>query len=140
MIDTPRFVSAEHSPGASSNDPGASVPQANPEHSNGMDSAETPLLHELLGWIQAMGMIDDQSRIYDRVGLRPGDKEIRVPPITHLVTTIYCPAKGSPHQLPELRMVYVPVTDHPDSPDNLESVSHPKNNSGQWPIRHATPQ
>ena len=51
-------------------------------------------LNELLDRIQTMGMSDDQTPAFDRIGLKSDDREIRTPSVTHLVTTVECPTGG----------------------------------------------
>ena len=54
------------------------------EHSKQMDPAELSSLNELLDYIAALGVTTD----YDRIGLKPDQREIRSPPITHQIAVI----------------------------------------------------
>ena len=49
-----------------------------------MDPADVSCLNELLDRIAALGVATD----YDLVGLKPDQREIRSPPVTHLVTVV----------------------------------------------------
>lgn len=95
-----------------------------------MDSIDVSSLNELLGRNQAMGITNGQPSVYDLIGLKPDDSEIHIPPITHLVATIEDPAEGSPSQPPELRTVYVRVSDHRDCSSSSESGPCPGKSSG----------
>ena len=50
-----------------------------PKYSARMDPMELSLLNELLDRMAALGVATD----YDRVGLKPDQREIKTPPITH---------------------------------------------------------
>ena len=54
------------------------------EHIKKMDPADVSSLNELLDRIAALGVAPD----YDRIGLKPDQREIRSSPITHLVVVI----------------------------------------------------
>ena len=49
-----------------------------------MDPTDVSSLNELLHRIAALGIATD----YDLVGLKPDQREIRSPPVTHLVTVV----------------------------------------------------
>ena len=51
------------------------------EHSKKMDPVDTSSLNELLDRIAALGLATD----YDRIGLKPDQREIKSPMITHLL-------------------------------------------------------
>ena len=55
--------------------------RADLEYSARMDPTELSSLNELLDRIAALGVATD----YDRIGLRPDQREIKTPPITHHV-------------------------------------------------------
>ena len=56
----------------------------NPESVDKMDPADIPSLNEFLDHITALGVATD----YDLIGLKPNQREIRSPPVTHLVTVV----------------------------------------------------
>ena len=70
-----------------------------------MDPADVCSLNELLDRIAALGVSTD----YDRIGLKPDQREINHPPITHLVAVIEEPAKDT--FLPILKTKYVRVSE-----------------------------
>ena len=49
-----------------------------------LDPADVSALNELLDRIAALGVATD----YDRIGLKPDQREIKSPPITHLVAVV----------------------------------------------------
>ena len=53
-----------------------------------MDPTDLSLLNEMLDRIQNLGISDGQSSVYDQIGLKADDREIYVPPTTHLVATV----------------------------------------------------
>ena len=55
--------------------------RVDPEYSACMDPMELPSLNELLDRMAALGVATD----YDRVGLKPDQREIKTPPITHQI-------------------------------------------------------
>ena len=54
------------------------------EHSKQMDPAELSSLNELLDRIAALGVATN----YDRIGLKPDQREIKSPPITHQIAVV----------------------------------------------------
>ena len=60
------------------------------EHSDKMDLADVSSLNELLDRIAAVGVMTD----YDWIGLKPDQRDIKSPPITHLVAVVDEQAKG----------------------------------------------
>ena len=54
------------------------------EYSKRMDPTELSSLNELLDRIAALGVATD----YDRIGLKPGQREIKSPPITHQIAVV----------------------------------------------------
>ena len=54
------------------------------EHSKQMDPAELSSLNELLDHIATLGVSTD----YDRIGLKPDQREIKSPPITHQIVVV----------------------------------------------------
>ena len=56
----------------------------NSEHSKQMDPAEFSSLNELLDRIAALGIATD----YDRIGLKPDQREIKSPPVTHQIAVV----------------------------------------------------
>ncbi|KAE8808070.1 hypothetical protein D1007_15498 [Hordeum vulgare] len=88
VLGTSELVSVEPSREVTSSAAEGSVTHVSPKHTSDMNSIEIQVLHELLNQIQAMGMTDSQATIYAQIGLRPDDREIRVPPITHLISIV----------------------------------------------------
>ena len=58
--------------------------RVDPEYSASMDPMELWLLSELLDRMAALGVATD----YDRVGLKPDQREIKTPPITHQIAVV----------------------------------------------------
>ena len=56
-----------------------------------MDPTEFSSLHELLDHIATLGVATD----YDRIRIKPDRREIRYPPITHLVAVVEEPAEDT---------------------------------------------
>ena len=56
----------------------------NPESVDKMDPADISSLNEFLDCIAALGVATD----YDLIGHKPDQREIRSPPVTHLVTVV----------------------------------------------------
>ena len=54
------------------------------EQSKNMDPADVSSLNEILDCIAALGLATD----YDRIGLKPDEREMNSQPITHLVAVI----------------------------------------------------
>ena len=94
-----------------------------------MDPAELSSLNELLDRIAALGVAAD----YDRIGLKPDQREIKSPPITHQITVVEERVDNSSSIL---RMDYVRISglEEPDTyprgaasfPLNIESNDGPK--------------
>ena len=59
-------------------------PRVDSEYSKRMDPTELSSLNELLDRIAALGVATD----YDRIGLKPGQREITSPPITHQIAVV----------------------------------------------------
>ena len=79
-----------------------------------MDLTELLSLNELLDRIVALGVATD----YDRIGLKPDQREIESPPITHQIAVVeeQCDDSSS-----TLRMNYVRVSE-PTEPDDNPQV------------------
>ena len=75
-----------------------------------MDPTDVSSLNELLDRIAALGVATD----YDRIGLKPDQREIRSPPITHLVAVVEEQAENT--SPPKLRTSYVRISE-PCVPD-----------------------
>ena len=58
--------------------------RVDPEYSARMDPMELSSLNELLDRMAALGVATD----YDRVGLKPDQREIKTPPITHQIAVV----------------------------------------------------
>lgn len=96
-----------------------------------MDPADVSAVNKLLDRITALEVTTD----YDQIGLKPDQREIKSPPITHQVVAVEEQAdNNSP---PMLRTKYVWIFEHggPDThsredtscPPNIESGIEPKN-------------
>ena len=99
------------------------------KHSKQMDPAEFLSLNELLDRIAALGIATD----YDRIGLKPDQREIKSPPVTHQIAVV---EEQDGDFSPILKTDYVRIAD-PTEPDthqqkevtglpNIESDSRPK--------------
>ena len=75
------------------------------EHSEKMDPKDVSSLNELLDHITALGVATD----YDQIGLKPDQREIKSPPITHLVAVVEEQAENT--CLPKLRTSYVRISE-----------------------------
>ena len=94
-----------------------------------MDPAELSSLNELLDRIAALGVATD----YDRIGLKPDQREIKPPPITHQIAVVEGQDDNSSSIL---RTNYVRISEleEPDTclqkdtprPLNLESEKGPE--------------
>ena len=65
------------------------------EYSKQMDSTELSSLNELLDRIAALGVATD----YDRIGIKPDQREIESPPITHQIAVVEEQRDNSPSVL-----------------------------------------
>ena len=79
------------------------------EHSKQMDPVELSSLNELLDRIAALGVATD----YDLIGLKPDQREIKSPPITHQIAVL---EERDDHSSSILRMHYVWISDF-EEPD-----------------------
>ena len=94
-----------------------------------MDPVELSSLNELLDRITALGVATDS----DRIGLKPDQREIKSPPITHQIVVV---EERNNNSSSMLKMNYVRISEleEPDtclrndtpSPPNLESDVRPK--------------
>ena len=99
------------------------------EYSKRMDRTELSSLNELLDRITALGVATD----YDRIGLKPDQREIKSPPITHQIAVVE-EQNGNSSSI--LRTNYVRISElkEPDTcppsdvpcPPNLESDDGPE--------------
>ena len=71
------------------------TPHIDPTRFSDTHPAVASFLNELFDRIQTMHMTDDQTPVYDWLGLKPDDREILIPTVTHLVVTVECTARGS---------------------------------------------
>ena len=92
------------------------------EHSKKMDPADASSLNELLDHIAALGVAID----YDRIGLKPDQREIKSPPITHLVAVMEEQAENT--SPPKLRTSYVQISE-PRVPDTCWGTQYFKKKS-----------
>lgn len=95
--------SDERYPDATPSIPTTSMLWVDPMNSKNMDVRE---LNELLGRIRAMGMSSDQPSVYEYIGIKPDDREIHVPTITHLVAANKKLAKRLRSDTCDLRWVF----------------------------------
>ena len=79
------------------------------KHSKQMDPADFLSLNELLDRISALGIAID----CDRVGLKPDQREIKSPPITHQIAVV---EEQDGDSSPILKTDYVRIAD-PEEPD-----------------------
>ena len=77
----------------------------NSELAEQLDPMELSSLNELLDRIAALGVATD----YDQIGLKPDSREIRSPPITHLVAVVEEEAKNT--SPPKLRTSCVQISE-----------------------------
>ena len=94
-----------------------------------MDPAELSSLNELLDRIAALGVATN----YDRIGLKPDQREIRCPPMTHQIAVV---EERDDNSSSMLRTDYVRISssEEPDThlrgdtscPSNIESDDGPK--------------
>ena len=102
--------------------------RVDPEYSARMDPMELSSLNELLDRMAALGVATD----YDRVGLKPDQREITTPPVTHQIAIVEERSNSSTI----LKTNYVRISDleEPDTclqkdtpcPPNIESDDKPK--------------
>ena len=102
-----------------------------PEYSDKMNPADVLALNELLDRTAALGVATD----YDRIGLKPDQRKIRSPAITHHVAIME--EQADDESFPTLRTKYVRISElgEPDThlpedtscPSNIESGIEPKN-------------
>ena len=100
--------------------PSVVAPTMAPRVITQMDPIELSFLNELLDRIAALGVAID----YDRVGLKPDQRDIRSPPATHEIAVVEEPHMGCPSTL---RTNYVRIT------ELSELNTHPKEDMAQVP-------
>ena len=98
------------------------------EHSEKMDPADVSSLNELLDRIAALGVATD----YDRIGLKPDQREINSPSVTHHVAVVEEQCGNSSSilrtnyvRIPELSEPDTLLREHITQALNLESGSGP---------------
>ena len=92
------------------------------EYSEKMDLADVLSSNELLDRIPALGVSTD----YDRIGLKPDQREINIPPITHLVEVVKERAENT--SSPKLKTSYVHISEPLESDTlPLDETPHPPN-------------
>ena len=98
------------------------------EYSKQMGPTELSSLNELLDRIAALGVATD----YGRIGLKPNQREIKSPPITHQVAVIKEQINNSP---PMLKTSYVRISElkEPDTCLRDDTPSPPNPESGVGP-------
>ena len=94
--------------------------RVDPGYSARMDPAELSSLNKLLDRMDVLGVATD----YDRVGLKPDQREIKTPPITHQIAVVEERSNSSTI----LKKNYVRISDL-EGPDILrqKGMSHPPN-------------
>ena len=92
-------------------------PRIGTKYSEKLDLTDISSLNELLDRIATLGVSTD----YDRIRLKPDQREINHPPITHLVAVIKELAKDT--SLPILKTKYVRVSESPDPVERHVSSS-----------------
>ena len=80
------------------------------EYTEQMDPMELSSLNELLDRIVALGVAMD----YDRIGLKPDQREINSPPVTHQIAVVEEQRGGSPSIL-RTNYVRIPELSEPDT-------------------------
>ena len=75
-----------------------------------MDPAELSSLNELLDRIAALGVATD----YDRIGLKPDQREIKSPPITHQIAVVV-EQDDDPSSIPRTDYVWISDPEEPDT-------------------------
>ena len=97
----------------------------NPELAEQMDPIELSSLNELLDRITALGVATD----YDRIGLKPDQRDIKSPPDTHEIAVVEEPHADYPSIL---RTNYVRITElpEPDSRSREDMAQIPDVGSG----------
>ena len=93
-----------------------------------MDPMELFSLNELLDHIAALGFATD----YDRIGLKPDQREIHSPPVTHEIAVVEEPHMDYPSTL---RTNYVRTNklSEPDTRSWEDMTQTPNLESGKWP-------
>ena len=94
-----------------------------------MDPADISSLNELLDRIAALGV----STNYDLIGLKPDQREIRSPPVTHLVTVVEEQVEDT--YPPMLKTNYVRISEpcEPDTHLREETPCPPNTEPGVEP-------
>ena len=93
-----------------------------------MDLMELSSLNELLDHIAALGVATD----YDRIGLKPDQRDIKSPPANHDIAVVEEPHTGRPSTL---RTNYVRITElsKPNTPPKEDMTQVPDLESGVGP-------
>ena len=93
-----------------------------------MDPMELSSLNELLDRIAALGVATD----YDGIGLKPDQRDIKSPPVTHEIAVVEEPHMDCP---PTLRTNYVRITElsGPDTRSREDMTQTPDLESGKGP-------
>ena len=77
--------------------------RVDPEYSKRMDPTELSSLNELIDHIATLGV----NTNYDQIGLKPDQREIKTPPITHQIAVV----EDQDNSSSTLRMNYVRISD-----------------------------
>jgi hypothetical protein len=111
-------------------DPVTTILWVDPVNCHNLEPTDLLLLNGILDRIQALGISDGQSSVYDQIGLKTDDSKIRTPLATHLVATIKGSTKGSPLP-PEQEAHGAQVPDQQASPSS--SAAKPRSGEGLEP-------
>ena len=113
-----------------------------------MDPMELSSLNELLDRIAALGVATD----YDRIGLKPDQREINSPPVTHQIAVVEEQLSNSssilrtnyvriselsePDTRPREDMAQTPNSESGSGPKKLGNIPEPKplNSEASWPL------
>ena len=100
-----------------------------------MDPMELASLNELLDRIAALGVATD----YDRIGLKPDQREINSPPVTHHIAVVeeQC---GDLSSIPRTNYVRIPELSEPDTRSREDSIQSLNLESGRGQDYRATPR
>ena len=101
---------------------------ASSEFAEQMDPIELSSLNELLDRIAALGVATD----YDRIGLKPDQREINSPPVTHQIAVVEEQCSDSPSIL-RMNYVWIPELSEPDTHIREDMAEDPNLESGSGP-------
>ena len=94
-----------------------------------MDPAGISSLNELLDRIAALGVATD----YDLIGLKPDQREMRSPPVTHLLTVVEEQVEDTAPPMLKTNHVRISEPYEPDNHPREETIRLPNIESGVEP-------